>query len=230
MIATPPGETRAVCLVLHGGQEQSKERAHRLRGPYLRMLQFSLDLRRHGRRDGLAVWQLCYRYRGWNRPDLDPVTDARWALAEVRRAHPDVPVVLLGHSMGARTAFRVADDPAVTAVAALAPWTTERDQVAHLAGRDVLIAHGDLDTVTKPADSLDYARRVAEVTDRVCRFEMTDEGHALLRRPADWSSLVRRFVLGSAGITEPDPVVADAMALPLPDRLAVPLHRGVLTG
>jgi len=219
-----------VCLVLHGGQEQSRQPAHRLRGPYLRMLQFSLDLRRHGRRGGLAVWQLCYRYRGWNRPDLDPVTDTRWALERIRDRHPGVPVVLLGHSMGGRTAFRVADDPAVTAVAALAPWTTGRDRVAHLAGREVLIAHGELDTVTTPADSLAYARRVAEVTDGICRFEVADENHSLLRRPADWSSLVRRFVLGTTGITEPDPVISEAMASPLPDRLAVPLRRGVLTG
>ena len=85
---------------------------------------------------GVAVWLLCYRYRGWNRPDLDPVADARWALAEIRRAHPGVPVALVGHSMGGRVALRVADEPGVVAVCALAPWTTAKDHVDQLTGKD----------------------------------------------------------------------------------------------
>jgi len=55
-----------------------------------------------------------------------PDADARWALAQVRASYGAVPVVLLGHSMGARTAVRVADDPAVVGVVALAPWFPPR--------------------------------------------------------------------------------------------------------
>jgi dienelactone hydrolase len=192
-----PRDTRAVVLVLHGGQEESKASDHELRPPYLRMVPFALDLFRHGRRDGVAVWLLRYRYRGWNKPDLDPVADARWALAEIHRRHPDVPVVLLGHSMGARVAFRVADDPAVVAVCALAPWTTEKDRVNHLAGRSVMIAHGDLDTTTKPQGSHAYAARIAQVNPDVRVLDIHGEGHAMLRRWRQWTLLVRRFVLGA---------------------------------
>jgi pimeloyl-ACP methyl ester carboxylesterase len=213
---------RAVALVLHGGQETSKVRAHRWRPAYLRMLPFARDLRRAGRAGGLAVWQLCNRYRGWNAPDLDPVADACWALGELRRTHPDVPVVLVGHSMGARVALHVAADPAVTAVCALAPWTPERDAVDQLAGRTVLIAHGDRDTTTDPALSYAYAVRAKETTDAVCRFEVRDEGHAMLRRAREWRLLVRRFTLGVVGIADLDQAIASALARPSPGGLSVP--------
>lgn len=212
---------RAVALVLHGGQETSKAHAHRFRPAYLRMVPFAHDLRRAGRAGGLAVWQLRYRYRGWNAPDLDPVADARWALGELRRAHPDVPVVLVGHSMGGRVALHVAADPAVTAVCALAPWTPECDVVDQLAGRTVLIAHGDRDTTTKPALSYAYALRAKETTDAVCRFEVRDEGHAMLRRAREWRLLVRRFTLGAVGIADLDQAIAKALATPSPGGLSV---------
>ncbi|MFL6141365.1 MAG: alpha/beta hydrolase [Labedaea sp.] len=188
---------RAVVLVLHGGQEHSKSRARRLYPAYLRMLPFGYDLRRAGRDRGVAVWLLRNRYRGWNRPDLDPVADARWAIARIRRAHPDVPVALVGHSMGARVALRVADEPGVVAVCALAPWTTEDDHVEHLAGKAVLIAHGDRDTTTRPVDSLAFAERARQVSDTVRRLDIRGEGHAMLRRPREWTRLVRGFVLAA---------------------------------
>jgi hypothetical protein len=214
---------RAVALVLHGGQETSKVRAHRLRPAYLRMLPFARDLRWAGRNAGLSVWQLRYRYRGWNGPDRDPVVDARWALGEIGQAHPGVPVVVVGHSMGGRTALHVAGAEQVAAVCALAPWTPEGDVVDQLAGRTVLIAHGDQDTVTDPGRSLRYAERAKEVTDAVCRFDVLGEGHSMLRRSREWRLLVRRFTLGVLGITELDHVIASALAKPSPGGLSVPL-------
>jgi dienelactone hydrolase len=216
-------DVRAVALVLHGGQETSTDRAHRLRPAYLRMLPFALDLRRAGRDAGLAVWLLRYRYRGWNAPDPDPVADARWALEKIRRAHPGVPVVLVGHSMGGRVALHAADDPAVTAVCALAPWTPAADPVGQLAGRTVLVAHGDQDRVTDPRLSYRYAERAKEVTDAVCRFEVRGDGHAMLRRGREWRLLVRRFTLGVLGITDLDHVIASALAKPFPGGLGIPL-------
>jgi dienelactone hydrolase len=214
---------RGVTLLLHGGQEVSRVRAHRLRPPYLRMLPFALDLHRTGRAHGIAVWLLCNTFRGWNKPDLDPVADARFALERIRAAHPRVPVALVGHSMGGRVAFRVADDPAVVAVCALAPWTTEKDHVEQLAGRKVLIAHGDRDTVTDPADSYAYAERVKAVTDDVCRFDIRGDGHAMLRRPGEWTRLVRHFVLGALDTCPAHTSIADAMGRPSPAGLRVPL-------
>jgi pimeloyl-ACP methyl ester carboxylesterase len=214
---------RGVALLLHGGEEVSKARAHRLRPAYLRMLPFAHDLHRTGRAHGISVWLLCNTVRGWNKPDLDPVADARFALDRVRAAHPGVPVALVGHSMGGRVAFRVADDPAVVSVCALAPWTTEHDHVEQLAGREVLIAHGDRDTVTNPRDSYEYAERVKAVTDTVCRFDIRGEGHAMLRRPGEWTRLVRRFVLGTLDGGAAHAAIVEAMRRPSPAGLRVPL-------
>ena len=211
---------RAVVLVLHGGQENSKVRATRRYPAYWRMIPFARDL---SRVPHLAVWQLCNTYRGWNEPDLDPVVDARRALEEIRRTHPDVPVALVGHSMGGRAGLRVADDPAVVGVCALAPWTPEGEPVAQLAGRTVLIAHGDRDGTTDPALSYTYAERAKEVTDSVARFDVRREAHALLFRYREWTRLVRRFTLGVLGAVDLDRDIADALAKPAPDGLRVPV-------
>jgi len=45
----------------------------------------------------------------------------------------------------------------------------------------------------------------------VCRFEVLGDGHAILRRAGDWSTLVSRFVEGELGLRDPDPVIEDAM-------------------
>ncbi|MGB3439610.1 MAG: alpha/beta fold hydrolase [Actinophytocola sp.] len=212
------GDTEGAVLVLHGGQENSTAPSAPWHPAYLRMIPFARDLRRA---PGVAVWQLCNRYRGWNAPALDPVADARWALGRLRETHPDVPVALVGHSMGGRVALRVADDPAVVGVCALAPWTPDGEPVAQLAGRTVLIAHGDRDRMTDPALSFSYARRAKDVTDAVARFDVLGEGHALLRRYGEWTRLVRRFTLGVLGITDVDHDIAEALAKPMPAGLRV---------
>ena len=213
-------DVRAAVLVLHGGQENSTAPSAPWQPAYVRMIPFARDLRRA---PGVTVWQLCNRYRGWNAPDLDPVADARWALERIHQAHPGVPVVLVGHSMGGRVALRVADDPAVAGVCALAPWTPAGEPVAQLADRTVLIAHGDRDRMTDPALSYSYAERAKEVTDAVARFDVRGEGHALLRRYREWTLLVRRFTLGVLGVVEFDREIAEALAKPAPAGLRVPV-------
>lgn len=217
------GTPRAVVLVLHGGQETSTERAHRLRPAYLRMLPFAHDLAWAGRRADLGVLAMRYRFRGWNGEAMDPVADARVALDRICRRHPDVPVVLVGHSMGGRVALRVAGERGVVGVCALAPWTPASEPVAQLAGRTVLIAHGTHDTVTAPDLSYAYALRAKDVTASTCRFEIRDETHAMLRREREWRSLVRRFTLGVLDVTEMDHVITSALTKSSPGGLRVVL-------
>jgi predicted esterase len=220
-----PAEVTSVVIVLPGGRARGHEPSSNLRLTYRRVVPFGRALDRAGRAAGLATWVLRYRYRGWNEPDRDPVRDATWALARAAERHPGAPVVLLGHSMGARAALRVAGTENVRAVCALAPWIGPGEPYGHLAGTSVLIAHGDRDRTTSPALSYEYALAARTVTDRVCRFEVGGDGHAMLRRAADWTWLACRFVLGGLSIEPEHPVVAAAMNAPAPDGLRAALGR-----
>jgi acetyl esterase/lipase len=201
--AAPP----AVVLVLHGGRAHSHEDGARKRLAYLRMLPIAWTLAGAGP----AVFMLRYRYRGWNGQAQDALRDARWALEEIGRRHPGLPVVLVGHSMGGRAALAAAGAPNVTAVCALAPWLDGSDPVTQLDGRTVLIAHGDRERFTDPRLSLDYALRASARGVRICRFDVHGAGHFMLNRAGDWHSLVRRFVLGMIGIEPLDPEIANAL-------------------
>ncbi|GAA1001898.1 alpha/beta hydrolase [Acrocarpospora macrocephala] len=188
------GAVKAVALVLHGGQEVGRMATSARQLAVLRMVPFAWALTRAGADRGLAVWRARYRVRGWNGPDASPVTDITEVLAKLRRAH-DVPVILVGHSMGGRTALRVAGDPNVVGVAALAPWVPEGEPVAQLAGRHVLLVHGSADRTTKPGETHAYARRAREVATEVRMVDIPGEGHGMLRQPRLWHRLTNEFAL-----------------------------------
>ncbi|NHD16174.1 MULTISPECIES: alpha/beta hydrolase [unclassified Actinopolyspora] len=190
-------ETRAVVLVLHGGRAADTTPARTTQLAYLRMVPFARAVHADVSGEGTAVWLLRNRVRGWNDPAMDPVRDARWALAEIERRHPGAGVVLLGHSMGARAALRIAGSNAVRAVCALAPWAEEQDPVEQLAGRRVGIVHGTDDHVTPASSSAVYARRAELAGTPVERVVLPGAGHAMVRRYRDWTRQVRAFV-GSA--------------------------------
>jgi acetyl esterase/lipase len=219
-VGGPPANPPAVVLVLHGGRARSTESGERKRLTYRRMIPFARMLARRG----LAVYVLRYRVRGWNAPARDALRDAQWATGELARRHPGLPVVLLGHSMGGRAALGAAGAANVTAVCALAPWLDESDPTIQLAGRTVLIAHGDRERWTDPRQSFAYAMRAKAAGVAICRFELTGAGHFMLARAADWSALVRRFVLGVTGIEPLDPAIANALAEPAPKGLHAQLR------
>lgn len=221
--AADAAATTAVVLVLHGGKTVSRRPTSERQLSYRRMVPIAEALHDAVGDSGAPVWLLRNRLRGWNEPVRDAVVDARWALAEVRRAHPGVPVVLVGHSMGARAALRVAGTDDVTAVCALAPWIEPREPVAQLAGRSVLIAHGNRDRWTMPSASFDYAERARAVADELGRFEVRGVGHAMLRRSADWTAMVRAFVAEAVGAASRHPAIDVAMRATAPDGLRTPL-------
>ncbi|GGK80170.1 alpha/beta hydrolase [Mangrovihabitans endophyticus] len=180
-------DARTVVLLLHGGRAHGSQPAPR-GAAYLRMVPFAWALTRSTRGRATAVWLLRNRVRGWNEPRRDPVVDARWALAEARRRHPGARIVLVGHSMGGRVALRLAGEPDVVGVCALAPWVEVGEPRPETAAA-VVIAHGDGDRVTDPRASEAYAARTG-----ASYVGVRGETHALLRRPLFWTRLVTRFV------------------------------------
>ncbi|MET3809694.1 alpha/beta fold hydrolase [Arthrobacter sp. UYEF3] len=198
-IADPAGPTRGVALVLHGGRADGFQEVRSRHLSPARMLPFAQALRNEGGPHGLAVWTLRNRYRGWNGPDMSPVQDARWALSQISREHPGVPVYLLGHSMGGLTALCVADDPQVEAVVALAPWLNAATPVDPVAGRRVLIVHGSQDRWTNPKNSLAYARRAEGVAASVDYISLTGAGHFMFHRVRLWNALANGFILDAYG-------------------------------
>jgi pimeloyl-ACP methyl ester carboxylesterase len=188
------GEPVALVLLLHGGREESYDPVRRGNLAALRMSALGRSLDTDG---SVPVVALRYRYRGWNDPDgtrtPDPVDDALAALATLSRRFGPVPVVLVGHSLGGRTALRAAAYPTVRALAALAPWLPEGEPVDTLAGRTVLIAHGRRDRVTDSKHSVAYARRAVPVADAVY-LRLIDDSHSMLRAAGTWHRLVREFV------------------------------------
>ncbi|MGN6472130.1 MAG: alpha/beta hydrolase [Mycobacteriales bacterium] len=194
-----PETVHAAALVLHGGKENSYATALPSNLAAVRMRPFARALHRHGATHGLAVAVLGYRYRGWNGAAESPVADTRWALDELRARHGDVPVVLVGHSMGGRVALRVADADAVVGVVALAPWLTANDPVAPLAGKHALIAHGNLDFVTSPRASRRFANQAKAAGGKVSYRLIHGDNHAMLIRPRTWHRLTTRAALDFLG-------------------------------
>ena len=219
------GPLTALVLVLHGGREHSRQPTSARQLAYRRMVPIARSIRHAVRGTATAVWLLRNRVRGWNEPDRDALVDARWALRTARSRHPGAAVVLVGHSMGGRAALLSAGAEGVVGVCALAPWLERGDPVDQLAGRSVVLAHGDQDTWTDPARSEDYARQARTVTPDVCRFVLPGAGHAMLRRATDWTGLVRAFVAGTVGAAAPDPLITAGMHAPAPDGLRLTLPR-----
>jgi predicted NAD/FAD-binding protein/dienelactone hydrolase len=175
------------------------------------MIPIARMLHREGADHGVAVWTVRYRFRGWNGTEASPVADVRRALGEVRRRHGSVPVVLVGHSLGGRTALRVADDESVRAVIALAPWLPASEPVTPIRQRRVLIVHGDADRVTDPRGSLDYQRRAVADGTEASLIKIPGAGHAMLHEPSRWHGLVTGFVteeVSRALASEPDTSLA----------------------
>ncbi len=145
------GAPRGVVLVAHGGQSTSMSPVSPRQLAVLRMVPLAAAIGRAVGADGIEVRRPLFSVRGWNGGQASPAADLTRVLDELRERHPGVPVVLVGHSMGARAALRVAGHPSVTAVAGLAPWVPEGEPVEQLAARRVLLAHGTRDVITSAA-------------------------------------------------------------------------------
>jgi alpha-beta hydrolase superfamily lysophospholipase len=200
----PPGvSTKGVVLVAHGGQASSTAPTSALQPAVLRMIPVATAIRQGLRGSGAVVRRPRFRVRGWNGAQASPVGDLNDALDAIEAEFGPVPVVLVGHSMGARAAVRAAGHPAVSAVAGLAPWLPPGEPAGQLAGRRVLLAHGTADSITSPAETWAFLERARAITE-VAAVEVRDGDHPMLRRARLWHAIAAEFARAALALPPAD--------------------------
>ncbi len=190
---TGRGQTvTGVVVVAHGGQASSTENTAATQPAVLRMVPIAAAIRHALRGSGTVVLRPRFGIRGWNGGQASPVHDLNQALDGIVGTYGPVPIVLIGHSMGARAAMRAAGHPAVYAAAGLAPWLPPGEPVEQLAGRRVLVAHGTADGITDPKETWAYVERARAVT-LVAAIEVRGGDHPMLRRARLWHAIATEF-------------------------------------
>ena len=212
---------QAVVLLLHGGAPDSFASVPAYDPAFLRMLPFGRDVRRAGG-GRIVVARLRYALHGWNGERESPLTDARWALDRVVERFGDLPIGLVGHSMGGRVALRVVQhqaasngarqgvdtrgehSPGVRSVAALAPWLPYGEPIPVLGDRALLLAHGTADQTTDPARTTELAEKLTADGGDVELVKYPGAGHSMLFPARPWHNLVAGFMVRT--LLSPEPV------------------------
>jgi alpha-beta hydrolase superfamily lysophospholipase len=217
----PPGvSTKGVVLVAHGGQASSTAPTSALQPAVLRMIPVAAAIRQGLRGSGAVVRRPRFRVRGWNGAQASPAGDLNDALDAIAAEFGPVPVVLVGHSMGARAAVRAAGHPAVSAVAGLAPWLPPGEPAGQLAGRRVLLAHGTADSITHPAETWAFLERARAITE-VAAVEVRDGDHPMLRRARLWHAIAAEFTRAAFALPPADLALAAALTATAGSRTVV---------
>ncbi len=196
-------------LVLHGGaRREERPMVSPTQLSVLRMLPVAHRLARAGR-GRLAVHRLLNTTRGWDSENT-PVSDVAWALEQVVARHGQLPVGLVGHSLGGRAAILAGHHDCVRSVVALNPWVYPTDD-NDLSGRRVLVVHGLADRIAPAAHAAGVARRLAARTP-VGFVEIPDGKHAMLRHGGRFERYAAEFtaavLLGAEGRSLSAPVSA----------------------
>lgn len=205
-----PRDPEGVVLVLHGGASRGEQA---LVSPtqlsVLRMVPVARRIARAGGRR-LAVHRLLNSHRGWD-SRTTPVMDVAWALDRLAEEHGDLPVALVGHSLGGRAALLAGGDPRVRSVVALNPWVTPTDR-ADLRGTQVVVVHGTDDRVALPSRSAELARRLARST-HVGYVSVPGARHAMLRHGRTFETYAAELVTATLlGVPPRSAAVAAVLA------------------
>lgn len=214
-------EPSALCLVLHGGRSVSEAEVFAGQIAVLRMRPIARVLARE--LPSVAVYRLQLSVRGWNGTGATAVRDARWAVGVLRDLHPDVPLVLVGHSMGGRTAMRIADEPGVVGIVGLAPWLPADEPLAHLGDVVVRLVHGDRDRIVPEPSTRAFVARLLGAGIDVRRSVLPGTGHGMVRGWRRWNAEVVAAVaalLGARGLTRSGRAPVDPPAGDPDDRVA----------
>jgi alpha-beta hydrolase superfamily lysophospholipase len=196
IVTAAPERPDGIVVVLHGGREHGRAPVRLNQLAVLRMVPIARRIAAAGQ-GRLAVVRVLDAVRGWNGVDASPVADARWAVGQTQERFGDLPVALVGHSMGGRAAMRAADAPNVHAVVGLAPWLPAGEPTEQLRTRQVLIVHGTGDRMTDPNRSAAFAAALDGVAAQVSYVQVPGEKHAMLRRRDAFDGLAAGFVTGT---------------------------------
>ena len=188
-----PSAPRGIAIVLHGGAARSSPmRVSPTQLSVLRMVPIAGRIARAAKGE-LAVLRLLNSTRGWDAHHT-PVDDVRWALAQVAdRFGADLPVGLVGHSLGGRAALLAAAEEPVVSAVALNPWVYPNEGRLDLTGRRVLLVHGDEDRVARSVNSAAVARDLARTAEQVGYVTVEGGKHAMLRRHTVFDGLAADF-------------------------------------
>jgi acetyl esterase/lipase len=207
-----PDAPDGVVIVLHGG---ASRRGRMMVSPtqlsVLRMIPLARRIARSGG-GRLAVYRLLNSYRGWD-TDHTPVRDATWAVDQVVARHgPDVPVCLVGHSLGGRASILAAGLPAVRGVVALAAFVYPGDADGlGLRDRQILFVHGLRDRIAPALRARQLADRLAR-HNRVGFIAIRGGKHAMLAEHGTFERAAVDFVRAALLGATPRHPVAEAMS------------------
>jgi hypothetical protein len=190
-----PARPRAAVLVLHGGSPDDAAPVAWHSPAVLRMVPLARSV---GRRvPDVATVLLKHAVAGWNGGG-SPLADLDWALARIRHRHPGLPVVLLGHSMGGRTAVHRATAPGVAGAVLLAPWLPDQDPVDGVTDRPLVVVQASWDRTIPTATTEVWLRRAAGVGAVIDRELLAGTEHTMVLRFPTWhrraASGVQRLV------------------------------------
>jgi alpha/beta superfamily hydrolase len=195
-----PASAGAVVLVMHGGSIEGRQPNRVWSHNVARLYPIARDLAAAAPR-ALAVARLRFRWRGWNGDERSPIADARWALDQLRSRYPDVPIALVGHSMGGRTAIHVADDPGVRLLVGISPWIEARDPVPSSRELQTVFIHGDRDRICPLWASRETVEKLRADGQPAALIRVARSDHAMLVRARLASRLVTDVVV--AGLADP---------------------------
>jgi predicted esterase len=198
-------------LVVHGGSADSFAPTHWRDLAVLRLWPIAGAVGRAV--PDAAVYRLRLSTRGWNSSGEAALRDARWAVATMREREPGKPIVLVGHSMGARVALHIGGDQEVAGVVALTPWVPSDDPAAQLAGVPVFVLQAGRDRVIPEPTTRPWFSRAENAGARLTREVLPWAGHTMLRRFWVWHRLAAQAV--RTVITESGAVVPPALTSPI---------------
>ena len=197
-----PSSPEGVVLVLHGGANRPDDPMVRpTQLSVLRMIPVARRIARAGR-GRLAVLRLLNSARGWD-AERTPVADVQWALGLVRERFGDLPVGLVGHSLGGRAALLAGNEPSVRSVVALNPWVYATDSPSWPVAGCSSCTAPRTGSPTRPGREA-VVHRMARSTD-VEYVEVAGGKHAMLHHGAEFERAAAEFITETLLDTRPRP-------------------------